>query len=487
MTRKEERKTISPSTSFPKNPHHQQQQQKTKKQAELGTEDDFSPSSSRSSSSSSSNAATTAATAAAAAARKIFIPKHGVGIRVEQLYKRYDPLRAGGESFVGAAGFDLEIAPNKLTALVGPSGSGKTTFLRLVSGLEDPTSGRVYLGGRDVTDLSTRERRVGVVFQGYALFKHMTVAENIGFGPRMLRLPGDPDARVRDLLELVELPHVARRFPGQLSGGQRQRVALARALAAEPKVLLLDEPFSALDPEVRAALRAGLSDVLRRAGVTAVMVSHDQAEAFEMADDVVVFRRGAPAAQGAPAELRSSPGSPFVMDFVHEANKLPADCALVRRSGFATRKQGAMCAPCDVECVQRVDAAAPSFSSYTPVTVVDRSFAGNVIKYRIRCEGEGGGGVELEAHVPSNATALTPAGSRGGGGGRRRTGAAAAAGGGGGGGGEGGDGRSSSSSSSPSSASNLPPLLEQLEVGSRAYARCPPDRFMGFQAEDLEA
>lgn len=352
---------------------------------------------------------------------------------------------------------------------MGPSGSGKTTFLRLVSGLEAPTSGRVYLGGRDVTGLSTRERRVGMVFQGYALFKHMTVADNIKFGPRMLSLPGDPDARVRDLLELVELPHVAKRFPGQLSGGQKQRVALARALAAEPKVLLLDEPFSSLDPEVRAALRAGLRDVLRRAGVTAVMVSHDQDEAFEMADDVVVFRRGAPAAQGAPAELRADPGSPFVMDFVHEANKLPADCALVRRSGFVTRKQGAMCAPCDVECVQRIDSSSSnpssssnSSSSYTPVTVFDRSFAGNIIKYRIRCEGEGGDGIELEAHVPSNATALTPAGSRGGGGGRRSEG-------------EGG------------ATSNLPPLLEQLEVGSRAYARCPPDRFMGFQAEDLEA
>ena len=418
------------------------------KQAELGSDGDLSNSSS----------------AAAASARRVVIPKHGVGIRVEQLYKRYDALRAGGESFVGAAGFDLEIAPNRLTALVGPSGSGKTTFLRLVSGLEDPTSGRVFLGGRDVTDLSTRERRVGVVFQGYALFKHMTVADNIKFGPRMLNLPGDPDARVRDLLELVELPHVAKRYPGQLSGGQKQRVALARALAAEPRVLLLDEPFSALDPEVRAALRAGLRDVLRRAGVTAVMVSHDQAEAFEMADDVVVFRRGAPAARGAPGDLRSDPGSPFVMDFVHEANKLPAGCALVRRSGFATRKQGAMCAPCDVECVQRIDDSSSSSSSYTPVTVLDRSFAGNVIKYRIRCEGEGGEpGVELEAHVPSNATALTPAGARGGGGGGRRSGQ------------EGGG-------SSPSS-----PLLEQLEVGSRAYAKCPPDRFMGFQAEDLEA
>ena len=312
-----------------------------------------------------------------------------------------------------------------------------------------------------------------MVFQGYALFKHMTVADNIKFGPRMLSLPGDPDARVRDLLELVELPHVAKRFPGQLSGGQKQRVALARALAAEPKVLLLDEPFSALDPEVRAALRAGLRDVLRRAGVTAVMVSHDQQEAFEMADEVVVFRRGAPAAQGDPKSLRSDPGSPFVMDFVHEANKLPSDCALVRRSGFATLKQGAMCAPCDVECVAKIDENGESLSSnssssspgsFTPVTVLDRSFAGNVIKYRIRCEGEGGDGVELEAHVPSNATALTPAGARGGG--RREETAR--------GGGEGG-------------SSNLPPLLEQLEGGSRAYARCPADRFMGFQAEDLEA
>jgi sulfate/thiosulfate transport system ATP-binding protein len=353
---------------------------------------------------------------------------------------------------IGVRSTDLSIRANRLTALVGPSGSGKTTLLRLLSGLESPTSGRILFDETDVTDLPPKARRVGVVFQGYALFRHMTVAENIKFGPRMLNLPGDHDARVAELLDLVELPHIAGRLPGQLSGGQKQRVALARALAAEPRLLLLDEPFSALDPEVRRALRAGLRDILDRAGVTAIMVSHDQEEAFAMADDVVIFNRGSVQQTGSPADVRASPASPFVMDFVHEANKLPSDCIFTRRMGVrAGGRPYVMCAPGDVAAHRwppggprpaHADAplggaALPPSSSTTtssppPVhvgaTVIDKSFGGAVRKYVLEFDD----GVRLAAHVP------TAAGDDG-----------------------------------------------DLEVSARAYVRCEPGAFLPFDVDDL--
>ena len=337
---------------------------------------------------------------------RVVKPKHGVGVRVrsgserekdraraprastpplplpasqvEDLFKEY--VSARGTTVMGARGFTLDLGPNALTALVGPSGSGKTTLLRLIAGLEAPTRGRILFDGVDVTDVPARARRVGVVFQGYALFRHMTVADNIAFGPRMLRLPGDVRARVAELLDLIELPHIAHRLPGELSGGQRQRVALARALAADPRVLLLDEPFSALDPEVRVALRTGLVDILRRAGVTAVMVSHDQEEAFAVADDVVVFHRGAPLARGPPEALAADPGSPFVMDFVHEANRLPAGSLLVRAARWGGDEPMVLVPPCAISA----RSAPPRGSSSVLATVVDASFAGETRKYLLR-------------------------------------------------------------------------------------------------------
>jgi sulfate transport system ATP-binding protein len=230
------------------------------------------------------------------------------------------------------AGLDLKVRAGELMALLGPSGSGKTTFLRLVAGLEMPTAGRILFGDEDATRVPVRRRRVGFVFQHYALFRHMTVADNIAYGlrvrPRRERpQPSKIDHRVRDLLDLVQLGGLGKRYPAQLSGGQRQRVALARALAVEPRVLLLDEPFGALDAKVRRDLRRWLRDVHDRTGHTTLFVTHDQEEALELADRVAIFNRGRVDQVGTPDEILDQPATPFVAGFVGEAVRLPVDAA----------------------------------------------------------------------------------------------------------------------------------------------------------------
>jgi sulfate transport system ATP-binding protein len=205
-------------------------------------------------------------------------------------------------------------------ALLGPSGSGKTTLLRILGGLEFPTSGRVLFGGQDATGLSVQERRAGFVFQSYALFKHMTVFENIAYGLRARKRrerPAEAEVgrRVNKLLDLIQLPDIGTRYPNQLSGGQRQRVALARALAIEPRMLLLDEPFGALDAKVRKELRQGLREIHDRTGLTTVFVTHDQEEAMELADLVVVMSMGRIEQVGKPDEIRAKPATDFVRDF----------------------------------------------------------------------------------------------------------------------------------------------------------------------------
>jgi sulfate transport system ATP-binding protein len=227
---------------------------------------------------------------------------------------------------------DLEVQPGELLALLGPSGSGKTTFLRLIAGLEAPTAGRILFGEEDATRLAVRDRRVGFVFQHYALFRHLTVAENIAYGlrvrPRRTR-PADKEIsrRVADLLDLVQLSGLDKRHPTQLSGGQRQRVALARALAVEPRVLLLDEPFGALDAKVRRDLRRWLRDVHDRTGHTTLFVTHDQEEALELADRVAIFNRGIVEQVGTPDDVLDRPATAFVAGFVGEAVRLPVDAA----------------------------------------------------------------------------------------------------------------------------------------------------------------
>jgi sulfate transport system ATP-binding protein len=232
---------------------------------------------------------------------------------------------------------DLSVAEGELVALLGPSGSGKTTLLRVLAGLEFADSGRISIGGQDVAGVPARQRRIGFVFQHYALFRHMSVFENVAFGlkvrPRATR-PGSTEirSRVMALLDRMQIGHLAGRFPNQVSGGQRQRVALARALAIEPRVLLLDEPFGALDAQVRKDLRRWLRGLHDDLGLTTVLVTHDQEEAMDLADRVAVMDRGRIVQAGAPTEVRSDPATAFVQDFVGGANRIP--CTV--RDGLAS-------------------------------------------------------------------------------------------------------------------------------------------------------
>jgi sulfate transport system ATP-binding protein len=228
-------------------------------------------------------------------------------------------------TFLALDDVSLAVESGELVALLGPSGSGKTSLLRVISGLDSPQAGRVLFDGRDTTDRSLRERNVGFVFQHYALFRHMSVFENVAFGlrvrPRKDR-PGDDEItrRVRQLLELVQLDVLANRLPSQLSGGQRQRVALARALAVEPQVLLLDEPFGSLDAKVRKELRRWLRRLHDEIHVTSVFVTHDQEEALELADRVVIMNRGHIEQVGTPEQVYREPATPFVFQFMGDVN-----------------------------------------------------------------------------------------------------------------------------------------------------------------------
>lgn len=215
----------------------------------------------------------------------------------------------------------LSLPSGALVALLGPSGSGKTTLLRILGGLEFPNSGRVLFDGVDATGLTVQERRAGFVFQSYALFRHMTVFDNIAYGlnarPRAARpTKAETARRVNKLLDLIQLPGIGDRYPSQLSGGQRQRVALARALAIEPRMLLLDEPFGALDSKVRKELRQGLRDIHDTTGLTTIFVTHDQEEAMELADLVVVMSMGRIEQIGKPQDIRAKPATNFVREFI---------------------------------------------------------------------------------------------------------------------------------------------------------------------------
>lgn len=241
-----------------------------------------------------------------------------MNIKIDRLNKSFGSFRALRD-------ISLEIPDGKLTALLGPSGSGKTTLLRIIAGLESATDGRVLFGERDVSRLPVKERNVGFVFQHYALFRHMTVAQNIAFGLESLpsnRRPAKPEIRktVDRLLEMIQLPELARRYPAQLSGGQKQRVALARALATRPDILLLDEPFGALDARVRKDLRRWLRSLHDEFHFTSVFVTHDQEEALELSDQVVVMSQGQIEQVDTPTRLYANPASRFVFDFLGHVN-----------------------------------------------------------------------------------------------------------------------------------------------------------------------
>ncbi|NTX16826.1 sulfate/molybdate ABC transporter ATP-binding protein [Myxococcus sp. CA056] len=241
-----------------------------------------------------------------------------MSIIVKQLTRRFSP---GGSPAVSDVSF--QAPAGAITSLLGPSGAGKSTLLRLICGLEVPDVGRVLIDGLDCTALPVQKRNVGVVFQSYALFRHMTVRENIAFGLNVRRLPRDEvEARVDEMLRLVQLEALGSRHPGQLSGGQRQRVAFARALAIRPRVLLLDEPFGALDTRVREELREWLHELHERTGLTTLLVTHDQQEALEISQHVVVMSEGRVAQAGSPEDIYDRPASPFVASFIGGASVL---------------------------------------------------------------------------------------------------------------------------------------------------------------------
>ena len=264
-----------------------------------------------------------------------------MAITVRNVSKRFG-------TFTALDDVSVDIPSGSLTALLGPSGGGKSTLLRIIAGLEVPDAGTVAIGGEDSTALPPQRRNVGFVFQHYAAFKHMTVAKNVAFGLEIRKRPkADIDHRVRELLHLVHLENFADRYPAQLSGGQRQRMALARALAVEPDVLLLDEPFGALDAQVRKELREWLRRLHDEVHVTTVFVTHDQEEAMDVADEIVVVNQGRVEQVGTPDELYDRPANDFVMGFL----------------GPVTRLDGRLLRPHDLEIVAE---AAPGA---TPATV----------------------------------------------------------------------------------------------------------------------
>jgi sulfate transport system ATP-binding protein len=250
-----------------------------------------------------------------------------MSIFVKNISKRFGTFQALDK-------VSLEVKPGKLVALLGPSGSGKSTLLRAIAGLEAPDTGSIIINGQDTTHLDARKRNIGFVFQHYALFKHLTVRQNIAFGLAIRKHPHRHiKQRVEELLGLIQLQGLGDRYPSQLSGGQRQRVALARALAVEPKVLLLDEPFGALDAKVRKDLRGWLRRLHDEVHVTTVFVTHDQEEAMEVADEIVVMNQGKVEQIGSPEEIYDRPATPFVMSFIGPVNILQRSSQLFAENG----------------------------------------------------------------------------------------------------------------------------------------------------------
>ncbi|MBD2326402.1 TOBE-like domain-containing protein [Alkalinema sp. FACHB-956] len=266
-----------------------------------------------------------------------------MGITVQQVSKRFGSFQALDQ-------VNVDIESGSLVALLGPSGSGKSTLLRLIAGLETPDSGKIFLTGKDATYQSVQARNIGFVFQHYALFKHMTVRRNIAFGMEIRKMPATKiQRRVEELLDLVQLSGLGDRYPSQLSGGQRQRVALARALAVEPKVLLLDEPFGALDAKVRKDLRAWLRRLHDEVHVTTVFVTHDQEEAMEVSDQIVVMNKGKVEQVGTPAQVYDHPASAFVMSFIGPVNVLPTSSRIFQESGFDSANPEMFLRPHDIQ------------------------------------------------------------------------------------------------------------------------------------------
>lgn len=268
-------------------------------------------------------------------------------VEMKNIYKRYG-------DFLASDNVSFGVEKGKLVALLGPSGSGKTTLLRMIAGLENPNSGDIYIDGKRVNDIQASKRGIGFVFQSYALFRYMTVYDNVAFGLKLKKMPKEQiRERVMELLELTGLAGMEKRYPNQLSGGQRQRVAFARALAPNPQVLLLDEPFAAIDAKVRTELRTWLKEMVQKLGITSIFVTHDQDEAVEVADEIIITNHGVVEQMGTPLEIYKSPHTPFVAQFigrssvVSEYDKLKgferienADKAVIRPEFIKISKSG---------------------------------------------------------------------------------------------------------------------------------------------------
>jgi sulfate transport system ATP-binding protein len=331
-------------------------------------------------------------------------------------------VRKSFGKFPALSGVSLAAEDREFIALLGPSGSGKTTLLRCIAGLETPDEGAVRFNGENLLAQKVRDRRIGMVFQHYALFRHMTAAQNVAFGLNAKRGRDKPSrkeisARVEELLALVQLEGLADRYPSQLSGGQRQRVALARALAIAPRILLLDEPFGALDAKVRRELRRWLREIHVKTGLTTIFVTHDQEEALELADRVALLRDGALEQVGTPEELYHQPASAFVFEFVGDHVKLPCvvESGVARIYGAAAPIVGALPADGPATAYVRPDAfeVAPAGGPGFAAKVRDVVSAG--ASARLDCAFNGGSSIEVRVpHTiaasikPGDAIALSP-------------------------------------------------------------------------------
>jgi putative spermidine/putrescine transport system ATP-binding protein len=333
----------------------------------------------------------------------------GVEVRLENLQRRYGPVTALND-------LSLTIAPGELVALLGPSGCGKTTALRLLAGLEQADGGRVLIDGEDVTAVPANRRDVGMVFQAYSLFPHMVAWENVAFGLQMRHVgPAERKRRALEVLDLVGLAPYANRYATQMSGGQQQRVALARALAIQPKVLLLDEPLSALDAKVRSRLRDEIRRVQLEVGITTLFVTHDQEEALAIADRVGVMNAGHLEQLGPPTLVYTRPATPFVAEFVGLTNRLPGEVKFgmveVRGTQLPLVQPNAPTGPA-IALVrpEAVSLATDGAMNDGPLvgTVIAVAFLGATSRVTVDL----GGGVTVLAQMPTSAAAATPAGTR---------------------------------------------------------------------------
>ncbi len=344
----------------------------------------------------------TAAGAAIAGTAPARGARTGTSVSLRDLSRRFGATRA-------LDGMSLEIAPGELVALLGPSGCGKTTALRIVAGFESADYGEVLIDGKDVSGVPAAKRDMGMVFQSYSLFPNMNAVDNVGFGLRMRKM-GTAQRRQRaaELLEMVGLSEQARQFPHQLSGGQQQRVALARALAIEPRVLLLDEPLSALDAKVRLQLREQIRNLQQRLGTTTLFVTHDQEEALSMADRVGVMRGGKLEQVAAPAELYSRPATAFVAEFVGTMNRLPGELnggGTVTVLGAAVPAQDGGPASGPVDVLVRPEGLTIAPAPDGNGIVSNRTFLGATTRVTVLISGD----TEIQVDVPSTtAAAMVP-------------------------------------------------------------------------------